>query len=248
MLELSEESQAWPFSGSLWAATTVEGVKMWRANPGKDSTIGYGLAQSTRAIVEGAMVPIIVGGENSAENPTQTEIGEKEHVATIGILAEADHLARLHAPMSPPAFHLSAAVWAARVMQFACHRLVDKVEIDTRLPPELIHGEPAGTKPAEHWSVDLMFRCWWDLMQRAFAANQQDTLNDTLAQVAARWPLAAVGTTVSCSTDRLAVVCGDPCLRMIYIDRVIARRDKTKATEPMIAKLIQQIGGFDVQH
>lgn len=198
-----------------------------------------GLAASTRAIVEGGMVPVVVGRGNSKEvnfgEPTHAEIE-----ATSAILAAADQLARLHAPKSPPPFELNAAVWAARVMQFACHRLVDKVEVDTSLPDELVRGEPAGRDPADHWSVDLVFRSWWDLVRRSFAANEQDTLNDTLLQVATRWPLAAVGTSAVCLSDRLDIVCSNRCLRLIYVDRVVARGDKAKAEDLKIANLISQ--------
>jgi len=207
------------------------------ALPGPKSGL---LHEAIAALFDGAMIPLKVSFGVTAELPRPTD---DEVAQTIRLLENADQIARQHAPGVPPDFDPLAALWAARVLQFACVRLVDKIEVDIDLPDVLAQAEPDATSAAQHWSVDLVFRSWWDLVKRSAAENEDDPLNATLLNIAARWPLAAVGTPAKPSSDRLAVVCGHPSLRQIYIDRVIQRADREKAADPLVAESIHSFDG-----
>jgi hypothetical protein len=198
------------------------------------------LHEAIAALFDGAMIPLKIsfGATANFPRPTDNEVAQ-----TIRLLGKADQIARQHAPGEPPAFDPLAALWAARVLQFACVRLVDKIEVDIDLPDDLAMAEPDATSAAQHWSVDLVFRSWWDLVKRSTAENKDDPLNTTLLNIASRWPLAAVGTTAKPSSDRLRIVWGHPSLRQIYIDRVIQRADREQAADPLVAEAIRSING-----
>lgn len=206
------------------------------ASPGPKSGL---LHEAIAALFDGAMIPLKISFGATAEFPRPTD---GEMAQTMRLLENADQIARQHAPGVPPAFDPLSALWAARVLQFACVRLVDKIEVDIDLPDDLAQAEPDGTSATQHWSVDLVFRSWWDLVKRSTAENEDDPLNTTLLNIASRWPLAAVGTPAMPSSDRLAVVFGHPSLRQIYIDRVIQRVDREKAADSLVAEAIR---GFD---
>ena len=198
------------------------------------------LHETIAALFEGAMLPLKLSFGAAAEFPRPTD---DEVSKTIQLLENADQIARQHAPADPPAFDRHAALWAARVMQFTCVRLVDKIEMDIELPEDLAKAEPDATSASHHWSVDLVLRSWWNLVKRSTADNQDDPLNTTLLNIASRWPLAAVGTTSPIASDRLLVVWGHPSLRHIYIDRVIQRADREKASELLVAEAIRRVEG-----
>lgn len=198
------------------------------------------LHETIAALFDGAMIPLKVSFGGAADFPRPTD---DEVTQTIQLLENADQIARQHAPGVPPAFDPQAALWAARVLQFACVRLVDKIEIDIELPEDLVQAEPDATSASQHWSVDLVFRSWWDLVKRSATENEDDPLNATLLNIASRWPLAAVGTPAPIASDRLLVIWGHPSLRRIYIDRVIQRADRQKAAEPLVAEAIRRVEG-----
>ena len=198
------------------------------------------LNETIAALFDGAMIPVKVafGAATESSLPTSAEVAQ-----TIHLLEKADELARRHAPGNPPAFDSQAALWAARVFQFACVRLVDKIEMDIELPDDIATTEPDGTSAAQHWSVDLVFRSWWDIVKRAAAENEDDPLNATLLGIASRWPLAAVGTPARVVDERMSVIWDHACLRQVYIDRVIQRSDREKAAEPRVAEAIRHTAG-----
>ena len=198
------------------------------------------LHETIAALFDGAMIALKVSLGAAAEFPRPTN---DEVTQTIQLLEKADLLARRHAPADPPPFDPQAALWAARVLQFACVRLVDKIEMDIELPEDLAQAEPDATSASHHWSVDLVFRSWWDLVKRSTTENEDDPLNATLLSIASRWPLAAVGTPAQTSSDRLSVVWDHPSLRQIYIDRVIQRADREKEAEPLVADAIRRVEG-----
>jgi hypothetical protein len=173
-----------------------------------------GLSRFVSALANGAVICVAVGG--------QTPLTRKDRVATETALREADALARLHAPMTAPPLEIASAMWAARVMQFACRMMVDRIETDIDLPSELASQEPQGLTD-DHWSVDLVFRFWWDLMKRAAHLSADDPFNQTLHGIARRWPLAAIGTSVVCDETRLAPIHNHDCLRRLYTDRLALR-------------------------
>lgn len=198
------------------------------------------LHETIAALFDGAMLPLKISFGGTAEFPQPTD---DEVSKTNRLLQKADQIARQHAPADPPTYDPQAALWAARVLQFACVRLVDKIEMDIELPDDLAKAEPDAPSASQHWSVDLVLRSWWDLVKRSTADNQDDPLNTTLLNIASRWPLAAVGTTAQAASDRLLVVWGHPSLRQIYIDRVIQRADREKAAEPLVAEAIRRVEG-----
>lgn len=198
------------------------------------------LDELVAAFFEGAMIPVKVSFGAGVDFADQTP---DEIDNTTRLLRQADQLARLHAPGVAPELDIDAALWAAKVLQFVCNRLVDKLEADTDLPDSLVETEPDGRNVSQHWSVDLVLRALWDLVKRSHSENEADTLNRTLIEIAAKWPLVAVGTPATVTEDRMMVVWNHDCLRRVYVDRIIHRSDKTLAALPLVAEQIRRTQG-----
>ncbi len=168
------------------------------------------------------------GIDNSAQS---TAIDELIH--------RVDRLARLDAPATAPSLDLPAVHWSLSVLAWAVNLLVDRANPTTTLPDILASTEPSGQSGCHHWSVDLAFRYWADVVLRAQAVASQDALVSELRKICLRWPLAGVGTQTEWRADRGQVVLNDPCLRFVLLDRIIARSDKKLAEDPALERYIE---------
>ncbi|MCM2372357.1 hypothetical protein [Aporhodopirellula aestuarii] len=154
------------------------------------------------------------------------------------LITNTDRLARLDAPGEPPALCLRSAYWAAQTLHFLCRTLLDRIETGTELPPDLVASQPAGRTADEHWSVDLVFRVLADVDRRCAGANQLDPLRKTIADLARKWPLSAVGISGESTADSMKVVLSHTSLHRIMVDRIVTRGDTERAKLPCFADAI----------
>lgn len=196
-----------------------------------------GLSGFVRSLTTGGVIPIDIGPQ--AEATSQPSSDEIENASAI--LREADALARLHAPGDPPELDLAVAVWSARVMHFYCRVLVDRSTSDTRLPNTLRPSSSLGKSASDHWSADIVFRCWWDLVRRAQKLSPDDPLNKALSEITCQWPLAGVGTGTVCRAERIDVIWEHPSLRRILLDRIIHRQDRELISDERVATAVKHI-------
>ena len=146
-------------------------------------------------------------------------------------------------PDRPPLLHAEAATWGAvltyRACQLALFRQLGLEEIDRRL------GEPcpAGDPPSIHYSVDLILRYLPDLWRHAHRASEHDPLVARLRDVAVRWPLSSVGIP-GLGPLAIDVLAAQPCLLRMYVDRIIARRDVGRCSDPRIRREVRTALGL----
>ncbi|HBE68259.1 MAG TPA: hypothetical protein DDW52_08940 [Planctomycetaceae bacterium] len=194
---------------------------------------GSRLSDFIRSLTTGGVIPIDIGPHIKA-SPDDMETAS-------AILREAEALARLSAPADAPELKLSVALWAAQVMHHYCRVLIDRTNSKTTLPDEIRPPRSLGTSAGEHWSADIVFRSWWDLVRRARKLSPDDSLNGALSEITRQWPLAAVGTQTVCRSERIDVVWKHPCLRQILIDRIIHRQDRELVSSERIASAVKHI-------
>jgi hypothetical protein len=174
-----------------------------------------------------ALENLLASGELTMPHPLIDARLDRVRAATILECFERDY--RQEMPGTPPAFDRQAALWAAelflRACQFHAHRDVDRELMLAALAAEL----PAGRKAATHYAVDLVFRFLPDLLRLVNATNPRDALAAILKQWAQQWPLSSVGIK-GLETDpfELEPILGDSCLRIVYVDRIVATQDATR--------------------
>ena len=192
-----------------------------------DSLTGF-----IRSLSTGAMIQVTIAGrapENAEDLASAKEL-----------LIEVDAIARLHAPSSAPQLNIESSLWAARVMRYCCRMLVDRVETQTDLPKSLAE-QPSLDSAQNHWSIDLIFRSWWDLVSRAKKLSSNDPLNQTIDSVTRNWPLAAVGTNTNFDTSQLDTIWNHDCLRRLLVDRIVRRQDKELIKDERFANAVQRV-------
>ncbi|MEM1069448.1 MAG: hypothetical protein AAGG48_30300 [Planctomycetota bacterium] len=197
-----------------------------------DEGSSNGLTGFVRSLTSGAVIRI----DLDANKPLSSD----DLLGAQTCLREIDQVARLEAPGVAPPLDLDGAIWAARVMRFFCQMLVNRVETATELPETLKPG-PKGKSAQDHWSTDLVFRAWWDLVFRAKKLAPSDPLISSLEDISANWPLAAVGTNTKCRSAKIDVVWRDDCLRRIFIDRIYRRRDSELMMDTRIEAAVRRL-------
>lgn len=131
------------------------------------------------------------------------------------------------APSVAPELDLSAAVWGGLLLHWACWAILDRGQADTGLPDPLVQTIPDATKPASHWSVDLILAAWPDVHSRCTKISEDDPLSATIRLVACRWPLSAIGmkldeeiiTSQILTSESWKTILSHASLRRIAMDR-----------------------------
>jgi hypothetical protein len=166
------------------------------------------------------------------------------------LLVSFDALAREQAPFTAPAFSLDVGRWAAELMYRACQCLVYRELGEEAVRAAFAPGCPQPLSAGTIYSADLVLRYLADLATLARATSERDVLVDELATLAAAWPLSSVGMprlpAGQLDSKAMEAIVGDRCLRQLYIDRVIARRDESRLAYPAVREGVREaIGLYD---
>jgi hypothetical protein len=157
-------------------------------------------------------------------------------------LAAFEEEYRLELPGEAPRFDPAAGRWAAVSIFFACgfvaYRSAGEEMIAAAFSTPAPSGDPAGV----HYSVDLTMRFLPDLMLLARSEAVNDPLLGYLRGWAADWPLSSVGMP-GVVPGSIEAIANHPCLLGIYRDRIIARKDFSRCTDPRVDEAVKQAQG-----
>lgn len=164
---------------------------------------------------------------------------------TIQVLADCGTALAAEFPGEPPEFNPQAAFWGANVVyrsaQLAVYRGLGAEAVAAALsdPP------PPNDRPETVWSVDVTLRFLPDLYRLAAGLATDDPLAVELMALAGRWPLSSVGLkNVEVDTTKHTWLDHDG-LRRLYVDRVIAARDRPRCQDPRVAAAVREaVGAF----
>lgn len=141
---------------------------------------------------------------------------------------------RLQMPLQAPAFDQKAAEWAAhylyRALQFLLIRNLEAADMQETLAPY-----PGPMTAEAIYAADLTLRNLPAVYGLAQSLSPNDPLVLNLLETAARWPFSSIGIAVEAPPP----VFDHPSLRIAYIDRVIAAKDRPIARNLHINQGIQ---------
>lgn len=147
------------------------------------------------------------------------------------LLSDFDATYRLELAYQPPKLNREALLWGAVQVRRAASLLTYRDVEPEQLQHALSIPSPEPISPSVMYSVDLTYRFLPDLLRLARAASPQDPLVAILKDWANTWPLSSVGMSDVTVTSPLAWL-DDPCLRQIYVDRILAEQDTTRLSDP----------------
>jgi hypothetical protein len=159
---------------------------------------------------------------SDGETPAGTD--PTEWPETAGCLARFEATWRTGLAFDAPGLDLPAAVWGAVVLHRAVQCLVFRDRGPEEVAAALSAPGPEPPSPAVVYSVDLTLRFLPDVVRLARAAAPDDPLVARLLELGRQWPLSSVGV-AGVGAVNVESFIGDPCLRTLYIDRVLRTED-----------------------
>jgi hypothetical protein len=166
-----------------------------------------------------------------------TPFAENDLLAADALLAAYHAQDAQELPQQAPAFNAPAARWAAHYVYYTAllmlSRELDEAVMETYLPPFTDELTPEVV-----YAVDLTFRYLPDLLHLAKGLAPGDALVARLHATASQWPFSFVGNeSVDAVTE--GIVLAHPALRQAYIDRIVARQDRGRASQGHLRPLVQ---------
>jgi hypothetical protein len=171
------------------------------------------------------------------------ESGEGDLAEAESTLQEMAEQLRLELAFDPPALSVRPAVWAAQRLYRGAQFLVFREEGPDSLEKALHATCPEAPSPSVCFSVDLSFRFLPDLVRLARAVARDDPLVLALMRLAREWPLSSVGVPEVGPVDT-GPFWNDPCLRQLCVDRIIARGDAGRLTDPRVRDALKAAVGL----
>jgi hypothetical protein len=175
--------------------------------------------------------------------PGLAKISDEELQAADETLSAFEQEYRQDLPGTPPPVCLPAARWGATMFYRACQFVAFRGAGEEMMAQTMAIACPQGDPPSLHYSVDLTFRHLPGLVKLARGASQSDPLLTHLDRWAVAWPLSSVGMPVA-GPVQTGDWAQDPCLLALYVDRVIARGDASRLSDPHVREAVQQAVGL----
>ncbi|NML20092.1 hypothetical protein HHL16_04360 [Pseudoflavitalea sp. G-6-1-2] len=165
---------------------------------------------------------------------------EEDKRDTVALLENYYRQIALDCPGTVPAFMPDVAVKAAAYFYSAVQLVILRDVKNEALLEYLQAFSPAS--PEDHFSADLVFNHLPALLDLAFGLAPADILVTQLKQMAVQWPLSSVGIELETVPDD-TMLFSHPALQQLYIDRIIAQKDKWRASSPHIKQYITETTG-----
>lgn len=164
------------------------------------------------------------------------------------VIRELDARVRADLAHDAPPLSIPVATWALRLIEQAArcftYRDIEPEEIATALsvPP------PDAPTASRFYSADLFLRYLPDIARLARSAGPDDPLVRQLDMIGCGWPLSSVGMAdVTCELGAVEAVLANPCLRQLYVDRVIERQDTSRLQLAAVRAAVREALGAHVE-
>ncbi len=171
--------------------------------------------------------------EGRAVVPPLEPLTAAERQEGAQLLARVEPLRRAECPSPVPAFHLSAAAWAAEQFCLACQFAIFRDVGEEEIGKAFAASFPDGITAETYYSVDLVFRFLPDLARFVSAASKEDPLANVLRHWARQWPLSSVGMH-DVELPDVHLLIDHPGLMTMYIDRIVATGDKSRLEDQQV--------------
>lgn len=181
------------------------------------------------------------GGRIVFESPERSPVDPAAEADCIRMIEALDERRRWEMASAPPELNREQAFWAVRLLfssaQFLVYRDLGAEQVRHELFSEC-PGEPGS---AQAYSVDLLL-CWLpEIHRRAARVSYQDPLTDCLEELGHQWPLSSIGMKLRKRDDPfdLEFIWDDSSLRVLYVDRVISRRDESRLADKRVLETVR---------
>ncbi|HVX12580.1 MAG TPA: hypothetical protein VHC22_15470 [Pirellulales bacterium] len=177
------------------------------------------------------------------DEPLETTAGDADE-----LLVEFDRVARQQLAFTTPKFSIEVARWAAELMYRGCQCLVYRDLGEDRVKQGLGVVCPRPLSADTIYSADLVLRYLVDLATMARAVAERDVLVAELMRLGTAWPLSSVGMSQIAANQldgrAVEIVMADRCLRQLYADRIVTRRDAGRLEQAAVGAAVREAVGL----
>ncbi len=160
-----------------------------------------------------------------------------DRLEAAAVLERFSRLDRLEMPGEMPAFDREAALWAATFIYRSAQLILLRDEAAASIPKYLVDF-PGSRDVAANYSVDLSFRFLPDVIKLAKGLAPGDPLVAKLEQTANLWPLSNPSIRLEGVSEDLEKILDHPTLSLVFVDRVIAAKNRHVLKHVSIRALI----------
>lgn len=147
-------------------------------------------------------------------------IDEADAAETVAYLQEQYRAESLEYPYTAPPFDAAAALWAAKTMNMAAQLLLYREnkpdDLESLFPPFGREPDSAGIL-----SADLCLRFLPDTLRELRLIDSLDPLILILENILLQWHYSGISYPLDLSKTDPETGLADPCVRQLYIDRII---------------------------
>lgn len=193
----------------------------------------------TALLADGRVTVAKVVDNNGTLLPISTEDAEQAAL----LLTDFESQYRDELSGHPPRLSMRSMIWSASTVYRASSFLTFRDVNHETIAAAFSGACPEQNSPEVCYSVDLTLRFLPDLIRLARAASPDDPLVDHLKKLACEWPLSSVGVKDPGALSELTFL-GNHCLKQMYVDRIIAARDRSRLTNPIVVEAVQAAIGI----
>lgn len=172
---------------------------------------------------------------------------EEECLIVNDFLEQEYQMECLEYPYQPPAYDSHSAIWAARTLyiftQLVLYRKHDEKEI-----AGLFSGFDREKHPGMLLSADLCLRFLPQLRTGVKNIDTEDIILPEFDKILQEWHYSSIGISFEIEKTDFSIVLRNDCLRQLYADRIIERKDIRLAECPVWKEIIQGNMGLYVEH
>jgi hypothetical protein len=172
------------------------------------------------------------------------KISDLEEKDAISFLESEYEREVLNYPFTPPSFNAKAAFWASKTVYFSAQLLLyreNKIsELNTFLP-----NYTGVIDASAILSADICLRFLPQIRDELKRIDSEDAILPILEKYMMKFHFSAVGFDLENETMDVKMIFSNDCLKQLYLDRIVTRKDYKLAEQPEInACLLANFGDY----
>lgn len=146
-------------------------------------------------------------------------------------------------PNTNPNFDGEAALWAAKLLYYSAHFIVHRQNSLKELP-EVLSAFLKEITPSCLTSADLFLKFLPQVCNELRRIDHEDVVLAFLEdKILSEWIFSSVGYLEQNQIIQLDLILKDPCLKALFLNRIIERKDNNWIRHPKVFELVTQMLG-----
>lgn len=175
------------------------------------------------------------------------EISDAEKQQAIIYLRKTYHEECIGYPRGYPPFDEKAALWGAQILYISCQLVLFRKQ-NLEDIQVLLNDFSSPKTPSTILSADLMLRFLPSVIEILQSLTPEDPLIELLTQLLEKWHYSGIAFPLNSENLSFETELQDPCLRQLYLDRVVEKSRLDLIENPILNPLLRANYGIHYQY